>query len=291
MSLPPAGKKDESTVPIRVLPGKDTGPTVSLAQLLTDRDKSVSKVGDPTEKSSDELTFISEGLPPILTKVVKKIEKGEYVDFADLLPKKPGIDDQPYSDLAKDGIIVVTESRHLKSQKKVIQDVATWMEAFLTFATIRNRTHPTHTNDLLAYGALIVRGARDYKGSGWLSYDFQYRRLAAARGNCGNWGHRDVSLWNDTVCKPANLETPRYLPPSNDGPPDESRGPKRKSAPQMSISHKKPKNVAREKQWRSSVCFPYSYSGKCTRDKCEFLHVCYDCGGPHNQSSCPKKDA
>ena len=55
--------------------------------------------------------------------MVKKIKKGEYVDFADLQPEKPGIDDQPYSDLAKDGIIVVTESRHLKSQKKVIQDV------------------------------------------------------------------------------------------------------------------------------------------------------------------------
>ena len=109
MSLPPAEKKGEPTVPIRVLPGKDSRPTVSLAQLLTDRDKSVSKVEDRTEKSSDELTFISKGLPPILTKVVKKIEKGEYVNFADLLPKKPGTDNQPYSDLAKDGIIMVTD--------------------------------------------------------------------------------------------------------------------------------------------------------------------------------------
>ena len=252
----PAGKKGEPTVPIRVLPGKDSGPTVSLAQLLTDRDKSVSKVGDPTEKSSDELTFISEGLPLILTKVVKKIENGEYVDFADLLPKKPGIDDQPYSDLAKDGIIIVTESWHLQSQKKVIQDVVTWMEAFLTFATIRNRTHPTHTNDLLAYGALIVRGARDYKGSGWLSFDFQYRRLAAARGNFGNWGHRDVSLWNDTVCKPANLETPRYPPPSNDGPPEESRGSKRKSAPQVSISYKKTQECGKGKTMEKLCVLP-----------------------------------
>ena len=143
----------------------------------------------------------------------------------------------------------------------------------MTFTTIRNRTHPTHANDLLVYGALIVRGARDYKWSGWLSYDFQYRRLAAARRNFGNWGHRDVSLWNDTVCKPANLETPTYQPPRNDSPPEESRGPKRKSAPQVSNSYKKPKNVAREKQWRSSVCFPFNYSSKCTRDKCEFLHV------------------
>ena len=100
-----AGKKGEPTVPIQVLLEKNSGRTVSLAQLLTDRDKSVSKVEDHTEKSSDELTFISEGLLPILTKVV---EKGEYMDFANLQPKEPGIDGQPYSDLAKNSIIVVT---------------------------------------------------------------------------------------------------------------------------------------------------------------------------------------
>ena len=70
----PCREKGEPTVPIWVLSEKDSGPTVSLAQLLTDRD---TKVKDLTEKSSHELTFISEGIPPILTKVVKKIEKGE----------------------------------------------------------------------------------------------------------------------------------------------------------------------------------------------------------------------
>ena len=76
---------------------------------------SVHSVADPAKRLARQLSIV------IL--VVKKIKKGEYVDFVDLQPKKPGIDDQPYSDLAKDGIIVVTESRHLKESKKVIQDV------------------------------------------------------------------------------------------------------------------------------------------------------------------------
>ena len=138
---------------------------------------------------------------PNPTKVVQKIEKGEYVDFTDLLPKKPSTEEPTISELAEEGIVVVTQSRHMKGQKKPIQDIATWVEAFLTFATVRNRKYPAHTNDLLAYGALVVRGARDYKGPVWLSYDFQYRRLAAARGNFGDWGKKDVSLWSDTVCK------------------------------------------------------------------------------------------
>ena len=48
---------------------------------------------------------------------------------------------------------------------------------------------------------MTVCGAKEYRGSGWLSYDFQYHRLAVARGNLGNWGQKDVSLWNNTVCK------------------------------------------------------------------------------------------
>ena len=98
---------------------------------------------------------------------------------------------------------MVMENRHIKGQRKSIKDISSWIEAFLAIAAIRNRKHPTHTNDLLAYGALVARGAYDYKGLGWLSYDFQFRRLATARGNLGNWGQKDVSLWNETVCKPA----------------------------------------------------------------------------------------
>ena len=39
-----------------------------------------------------------EGLPPSPTKA---IEKGEYVDFIDLLPKKPNLEEPSISDLAE----------------------------------------------------------------------------------------------------------------------------------------------------------------------------------------------
>ena len=170
----------------------------------------------------------------------------------------------------------MTETRHLKGQKKAIQDIATWMEAFLLFATIRNRSHPDHTNDLLVYGALIVKGAKDYKDLGWLAYDYQFCWLAAARGNLGNWGQRDVSLWNDTVCKPYTYEVQKPLPQSNEATTKDSKGVKRKVTTPLS-GYKKPRTPGREKQWKASVCYPFSYSGKCSRENCEFLHICYDC--------------
>ena len=277
-------EKDSETVPIGVIPGskkKDSAP-VTLSDRLADEGLVPS---GSKEKSADELTFINEGFPPIATKIVRKIEKGEYVDFVDLLPKKPGTEEPSYAELAKEGIIVVTESRHIKGQRKGIPDIGSWMEAFLLYATVRNRKHPEHTNDLLAYGALIVKGAREYKGLGWLAYDFQFRRLAAARGNLGNWGVKDVSLWSDTVCRQSAGEQPRSPSMSSD---TNDKGKRKAVSP--AIGPTKKLKAGREKQWKGAVCYPFSYSGKCTRENCEFLHVCYDCGGPHTQTSCPKKD-
>ena len=88
---------------------------------------------------------------------------------------------------------------------------------------IRNLKHPAHTNDLLAYRALITQGAQDYKGLGWLSYDYQFRRLAAARGNLGNWRQKNVALWNDTMCKPplcGNADHPKQPLTINESQPE-----------------------------------------------------------------------
>ena len=50
--------------------------------------------------------------------MVAKIEKIEYVDFTELLPKKPSMDDPSISELADKGIIVVMQVRSQKSPSK-----------------------------------------------------------------------------------------------------------------------------------------------------------------------------
>ena len=230
--------------------------------------------------------FISEGFPPLTSKVVQKIEKGKFVDFGELLPKKPELEENPLSQLAENGIIVLTPNKQVKAQRKPIRDIATWAKAFLTFAAVRNRKHPEHNNDLLAYGSLIVRGARDYKNSGWLTYDYQFRRLAAARGSMKGWGQKDVALWNDTMLKPTSQDLTHL--PAEAGK-EEKKPIKRKEglSPQPPSS-KKPKR--KEKSWKESICYSYSYGGKCAREKCDFLHICYKRGEGHPHVNCPKKD-
>ena len=213
---------------------------------------------------------------------MQKVERGEYVDLRDLLPQKPVMEENPVVEL-ENGIVVLASSKQAKTQKKPIQDLPTWVQAFMAFVAIRNRKYPEATNDLLAYAALIARGAKDYRGQGWLSYDFQFRRLAAARGSSAKWAEKDVSLWNDTVCKPESW-------PFVAGQVDDKRGIKRPPKGSNDQPGQGPKKAkGKEKPWKNSVCFQYSYAGKCSKAKCDFLHICFDCGGDHAQCACPSK--
>lgn len=108
------------------------------------------------------------------------------------------MDKSGLANLEAQSTIVVTASQQVKPKRKQLQDLAAWMEAFLTFVAIRSKKAPEETRDLIAYGA-HCQGASDYKGSGWLFYDFQFRRVAAARGTVTQWAMKDISLLNETV--------------------------------------------------------------------------------------------
>lgn len=217
---------------------------------------------------------------------MQKIERGEYIDFRDLLPQKPNMDESSLTELEDRGIIVVAASKQVKPKRKQIQNLATWMETFLTFVAIRSRKAPEEACDLLAYGALIAKGARDYKGAGWLSYDFQIKCVAVARGKVSQWAVKDVSLWNETVAK---HDWSAFSHPSQA---DERRpSQKRRSDPNGGTGAQAAKKQKGAKNWKSSVCFPFSYTGKCTRENCGYLHVCFDCGEGHSQTTCPKNNS
>ena len=282
------GSHSKDPPAIRVLPPTAVEGSVTLTDIMKDNTSASGgkDIVPAIETAQDsELVFINEGLPPIPSKTRLKIEKGDYVDFRELLPQKPSVDDSALTEWEENGIVVLTSSKQVRPKKKPIQDISSWFEAFMVFAAIRIRKHPDSASDLMAYGALIARSARDYRGSGWITYDFQFRRLAAARGKPANWGIKDVSLWNETVCK-ADLPSGSLGTPGSS---EEKRGTKRQGqlGTQSIATKKKPRD--KERSWKESVCYPFSYSGKCPREKCEFLHICYNCGEGHSHTSCPKK--
>lgn len=171
---------------------------MSLKEILEDKSKGVASQEKDVRENG--LTFVGEGLPPLPVKTVLAIEKGEFVNLAELLPKNPGHEEPIYTELSEN-VVIVSQAKQM-AKKRVISDITSWMEAFCTFAAIRGRRHPETIVDLMAYGALVVKGARDYGGSTWLSYDYQFRRLAAAKKLTTGWGKKDVALWNDAIIKP-----------------------------------------------------------------------------------------
>ena len=139
---------------------------VSLTQILADKSNvPLGKNATPIKEKG--LVYVAEGLPPLPAKIVEIIEKGEFIDFVELLPKHPILEDQSVTELSEN-IVVISHSRQL-TKKKVIKDIETWMEAFCTFAAVRAKKYPLTIPDLLAYGATIVKGARDYGGQQWLA--------------------------------------------------------------------------------------------------------------------------
>ena len=278
-------------LPVQVLP--PLPKPVPLAGLLGDKARSghpkeSPKGGETSAKGEkDDLVFLYEGLLPIRQKWVMAIEKGEFIDLAELLPKDPSWEEEAFTEVL-DNIIVIAKNKPTK--KKAINDIETWVEAFCTFAAIHEKKCPTMLPELLAYEATIVKAARDYGGQGWLAYDYRFRQMAAAKSLTTGWGQKDMAFWSDTFLKPkleAGIPRPTDRASTGQG---ERLGKRYSPILQGSLQvTKRPKKSAEKAGWKSQICYPFSYMGKCTRDKCEFLHLCYDCGEVHSQSECPKK--
>ena len=79
--------------------------------------------------------LVGEGLPPIPSKVVQAIEKDDFIDLAQLLPKTPNWDDE-----VADQVILISKVKPMK--RETIQDLPTWVEAFCTFGAIQGEKVP-----------------------------------------------------------------------------------------------------------------------------------------------------
>ena len=55
----------------------------------------------------------------------------------------------------------------------------------------------------------IARAARDDSGGNWLSYDYQFRQKAAAKGMRTGWGSKDVPLWSD-LSQSVSIQDPEH---------------------------------------------------------------------------------
>lgn len=217
---------------------------------------------------------------------------GAYIDLGELPPAK-GFS-KPLSSLTQgmEGQIVLLQASDLAQSKKLIPDIATWVQCFSLYATVLITQSPDRAPTLMGYMAKICKFSRRYKWPSWILYDQHVRQEAAESGDkdwtkidgglhsyCFNGQGLDCTPWCST-CKSldhAAEACPLKTTASTRGKrplASASRPPKKRPAPG---SVKEP---CRKWNKPDEPDCPFG-------DNCIYLHICSACKQPdHAQSAC-----
>ena len=87
------------------------------------------------------------GLPPVPTKLVARIEAGEFVDMAELLPDKLGFSKATLND---------DQARPSKPRRRTVTNILEWTQCFATYMAVVCKKQPERMPDLLGYMILII---------------------------------------------------------------------------------------------------------------------------------------
>ena len=130
----------------------DTAANISalIAQLDGTERGNPSSSGGSTQSS----TPLGTGLPALPKKLIARILANEYVDLAELPPAKGKA--RPMTQ-ALEGQIVVVQAAELMQTKKMIPDLATWVQCFSTYCTVLLSKFPTRLAELMAYQTAIAK--------------------------------------------------------------------------------------------------------------------------------------
>ena len=131
------------------------------------------------------------GLPALPKKLVEKIIAGQYVDFSDLPPAKGRTRPLPSQE---DGHVVVIRAEDLAGSKKLIPDLATWLQCFAIYMAMAVGAEPDRVKSLLAYMTTIAKASIKYTWPSWIVYDKNFRQEAADNG-LKDWSKVDPSIY------------------------------------------------------------------------------------------------
>ena len=139
----------------------------------------------PSEKSRPPV-LISNGLPPIPSRLMKHVEDGLFVEMAELLPSH------------LDSADLNINERQVASCKRLptVTDIIDWIQCFAVYMAIISRHKPKRIADLLGYQSLIIGASMDCREGKWVIYDRRFRLKASASRNA-QWSVIDVTLEYD----------------------------------------------------------------------------------------------
>ena len=150
-----------------------------------------------------------------------------------------------------------------KKQRRRIEDIVTWSEAFTIFTLILTSYFPHRWKDLTSYKLLILRTYRQFSGRVWLAYDQAFRQHAAAT-KLVDWSTMNVQLYNFHAA-----------------------GASVRSGSGGSLSELPEPSGADSSQ---VICRSWN-RGRCSAQfaSCRFAHRCSTCAGSHRASECSRR--
>ena len=248
----------------------------NVADLLSE----LPTISPAPEKQPPQQLFLGHGLPPIPKPMAERIIAGAYIDFADLPPAKGKI--RPLS--APEGSVILVNAYDLLQQRRLIPDLATWLQCCTLYTAVICSRHPTRCNDLLGYMAQISKCSQRFKWPSWVIYDLNFRQEAASRG-LTDWAQLDASLFAQCFTGQSKQHEPwcRTCHSLDHGSDSCPSAPPQQKRPKITAAYQ-PTPPPRSQE----VCRRYN-KDLCTWEKCRYRHCCLKCAGSHPASRCPKK--
>ena len=294
------------TVPVTTvapvsLPNVTTPSSVPAGSLLANRGPDYSgaalmcnllpTIGQSKDASLSAGIYVGEGLLPVPAKLAKKITRWEFVEMAELLPEFWS------TPSPKEPSSSSTMRQSASRRRRVVTDIATWIQCFATYTSMMSTTHPKAVPELLAYLIFILCASQDFGGVAWVTYDAAFRRQAFITGN-QQWSKVNPSLYSICfsgvartgvrceLCLSLSHPTRECILVCDPDPDVASRLKTLESAVLAFTSKVPPRYAAQSGGYKSpDICRNWN-AGRCRLPQYRYIHACRVCGGPNPAFAC-----
>ena len=242
--------------------------------------------------------IVGEGLPVVPPKLVAKINRGEFVDKAELLRDNIEADRRR---AATAGSVEATILASAKPIRRKVSDLLSWIQCFGMYACVLGESYPELRQGLWAYQIFIMREACR-RGRGWQDYDSMFRQQQASVKDL-KWESVNNALYAVTIAVPLPVGHERNHPKGSTickwclesdhqsqdcalllGQPQAQVERSQRNAPEG------PRQAHPTNRQATSPRSCYGWNaGNCRFGaECRFSHICSvrGCGGAHRASEC-----
>ncbi len=227
---------------------------------------------------------LSEALPVVPGKLVKKIQSGDYVEMAELL--KDNVEAERRRVAAGDS------GQTGRTCRREVPDFDSWLQCFSLYAAVVCAKYPQKARELWAYQALMLAEYRKCGGRGWHLYDSAFRQQIT------NLETVDFSKVNQGLYATTFLayggkgQFCGRCMASDHSQEDCALNPRRE-VPVVQLQEQRsagsrreePQGDTRRRRGRRGACYAFN-DGRCSLPYCRFEHVCSVCGGEHRKPAC-----